>query len=349
MQARSPLRQLELNAAVAAEGFLGLVGIDGLEFAEARGHQPLRRHALADEVLHDRDRSPHGELPVVLELWAVDRPHVGMAVDAQHPGDLARYLLFELERGAGEPVELGTPLGLVERGLAGVEEYLRLEHEAVADDADVGPIAENGTQPPEEVGTVARQLLHALGQRHVQTLPQIGDAALRLLVLLLAGVERRFERGELAPQRRDLLIEHFDLRQRPRGEPLLRVELPAELGGLALRVGRAAADALVKALVAVALALARRQARSQRVELLLEAERAGLLQREQLRELRDLRIEPVERGVFARHFLRQEELYDDEYGQHEDDAEDQRRQRVDESGPVVHAAVAARTCESRGI
>ena len=117
----------------------------------------------------------------------------------------------------------------------------------------------------------------------------------------LAGVQRRFERGELAAQRRDLLIEHLDLGQRPRGEPLLRVELPPELGGLALRVGRATANALVKALVAVALALAGRQARAQRVELFLEAERAGLLQREQLRELCDLRIEAVERGVFSAH------------------------------------------------
>src|SRR5262245_47767417 len=152
MQARSPLRQLELDATVAAEGVLGLVGIDGLEFAEARGHQPLGRDALTDEILHDRDRAPDGELPVVLELWAVDRTYVGVAVDAQHPRDLARYLLFELEQRGGEPVKLGTTLGLVERGLAGVEEHFRLEHEAVADDPDVGAIAENRAQPPKEVG-----------------------------------------------------------------------------------------------------------------------------------------------------------------------------------------------------
>src|SRR5262245_19787391 len=349
MQARSPLRQLELDSAVAAEGFLGLVGIDGLEFAEACGQQPLRRQSLADEVLHDRDRASDGELPVVLELRAVDRPYVGMPIDAQHPGDLARYLLFELEQRAREAVELGPAFGLVERGLAGVEEHLRLEHEAIADDADVGPIAENGAQPSEEVGTVPRQLLHALGQSHVQPLPEIGDAALRVLVLLLAGVQRRFERGELAAQRRDLLIEHLDLGQRPRGEPLLRVELAAELGGLALRVGRASANALVKALVAVALALAARQARSQRVQLFLKAKLAGLLQREQLRELRDLRIEAVERGVFSAHLLGQVELHHGEYGDQEDEAENERRQCVDESGPVIHAAVAARACESHGI
>ena len=35
------------------------------------------------------------------------------------------------------------------------------------------------------------------------------------------------------------------------------------------------------------------------------------------------------------------ELHDHEHGQQEDDAEDQRRQRVDEARPVIHAAVAA--------
>src|SRR5215470_3357518 len=103
----------------------------------------LRRYALADEVLHHRDRARDRKLPVVPELQAVDRPHVGVAVDAQHPGDLARNLLFEFEQRDGEPVEFGETLGLVERGPGGVEEHFRLEHEAIADDADVGPIAEN--------------------------------------------------------------------------------------------------------------------------------------------------------------------------------------------------------------
>src|SRR5438132_6300599 len=89
----SPLRELELDAAVATKGLLGLVGIDRLELAEARRDEPLRRYALADEVLHYRDRACDRQLPVVPELWAVDPPHVGVAVDAQHPGDLARNLL----------------------------------------------------------------------------------------------------------------------------------------------------------------------------------------------------------------------------------------------------------------
>src|SRR6516225_9704550 len=91
---------------------------------------------------------------------------------------LMRYCTTELAQRGGEPVELGEALGLVQSGPAGVEEHFRLEHEAVADDADVGPIAENHPQPPEEVGTVARAFLHPLRERHVQPLTQIGDAVL---------------------------------------------------------------------------------------------------------------------------------------------------------------------------
>jgi hypothetical protein len=181
-----------------------------------------------------------------------------------------------------------------------------------------------------------------LGERHVEPLPEIGDAALRFLISLLAGVEGLLQRGELAPERRDLLVEHLDLRQRTRSDPPLCVELAAELG-LALGV---AADAVIEALVAVTLALGRRQARSQHRELLLETELAGLLQRQELGQLRDLRVKAVERGVFTGDLLRQIKLHEDEDGQQEDDPENQRRQCVDESGPVVHAAVAASACKS---
>ncbi len=108
-----------------------------------------------------------------------------------------------------------------------------------------------------------------------------------------------------------------------------------------MRVGGTAADAFVKALVAVALGLGRGEARAQLRELLLQAELAGFLHRQELGELRDLRGEPAERGVFAGHFLGQIELHHHEHGEQEDDAEDQRRQGIDEARPVVHAAFAA--------
>jgi len=72
---------------------------------------------------------------------------------------------------------------------------------------------------------------------------------------------------------------------------------------------------------------------------------AGFLQRQQFGELGDLRVEAGEGGVLAGDFLLQIELHHHEHGQNENDAQDQRRQRVDEAGPVIHAAVAAaRAC-----
>ena len=97
-------------------------------------------------------------------------------------------------------------------------------------------------------------------------------------VLLFRYIERLFERGELAAQRRDLLIEDFHLRQRAGGEPLLQVELAAQRSDFALCIGRSAADAFVKTPIAVALAFGCGQAGAQRGELLLEAQLAGLLQ-----------------------------------------------------------------------
>src|SRR5919198_1057289 len=216
-------------------------------------HQSTRRYALADEVLHDRNRARDRELPIAPELRAINRSHVGVAVDPQHPGNLAGNFLFQFEQRDGEPVQLHQPLRFVERGPPRVEKHFRLEHKTVADDANVGAIAENGAQSSEEVGTVSREFLHPLRERYVQPLAQVGNAALRFLVLFLAGFECRFERPKLAAQRRNLLIEHLDLRQRASAEPSLRVKLTAELGGFALRV--AASDSVVETLVAVALAL----------------------------------------------------------------------------------------------
>ena len=118
--------------------------------------------------------------------------------------------MLQLEHGLGELVELDLAFAVDLVG-AGREQHFRLEDEAVADDPDVRAVAENFAQPPEEVGAIARQLLDALGQRHVQAAAEIGDLRLALLVVLLGGVEGVFERGDLAAQRRDLLVEQFDL------------------------------------------------------------------------------------------------------------------------------------------
>ena len=127
---------------------------------------------------------------------------------------------------------------------------------------------------------------------------------------------------------------------------LLAFELAGEFGNLALRRRGAGAGAFGDAFEFVAVALGAGERGAQLRELVLEIGLAGLFHRQQLGELRDLRVEPGQRGVLAGDFLLQIELHHHEHGEQEDDAEDQRRQRVDEARPVVHAAVAAaRSCK----
>src|SRR5205085_12014643 len=142
-----------------------------------------------------------------------------------------------------ELVELGAAARL-DDSRSGIEAHLGLEHETIADDPDVGAIAEDRAQPAEEFRAEARQFLHALRQREIEPLPEIGNARLRFPVLALGGFERALERGELAAQRGDLLAQQLDLRHRTRGEALLRIELPGELA----RAAAAARQSLVGAL-----------------------------------------------------------------------------------------------------
>ena len=160
-------------------------------------------------------------------------PGIGVSVDAQHPVDLRRYLLFQIDQRARELVEFGAAFRQQHR-LPGIEEHFGLEHEAVADDADVRPVAEDVAQPAEEFRAVARQFLHPLRQRDVEALPEIGDLQLRFLFLFLRRAQRRLERRHLPAQRADLLIEHFDLRDRARRRRLLEIELRIELADLGL-------------------------------------------------------------------------------------------------------------------
>src|SRR6202040_544787 len=104
----SPLRQFQLDAPVVAEGFVAVAGVDRLELAKTGGDQALRRYAFADQILHHRDGARRRQFPVRLERRGrAELPRVGMAVDAQHPVDLRRNLLFQVEQGARELVELG--------------------------------------------------------------------------------------------------------------------------------------------------------------------------------------------------------------------------------------------------
>ena len=75
----------------------------------------------------------------------------------------------------------------------------------------------------------------------------------------------------------------------------------------------------------IALQLGADEARAQPRDLVLEVHLAGLLERQQVGQLGNLRVETNERRVLSGHFLGQEELHHDEHGEQEDDAEDERR------------------------
>ena len=67
----------------------------------------------------------------------------------------------------------------------------------------------------------------------------------------------------------------------------------------------------------------------------------GALQREQLRQFVDLRVEPGEHIVPAADLAAKQELGNHEDRQQKHDRQKQRRQGVDETWPIVYAAVAA--------
>ncbi len=115
----------------------------------------------------------------------------------------------------------------------GREQHLRLEHEAVADDPHVRPVAEQLAQPAEELRAEAAELLDLAGERHVELAAEVGDRDLLLLDLLLLEIERLLERGELDAQRVDLAIEDVDLVQRLARERLLGRERLLDAAGVA--------------------------------------------------------------------------------------------------------------------
>jgi hypothetical protein len=61
-------------------------------------------------------------------------------------------------------------------GARWVQKELGLEYEAIADHPDIRVVAKDLVQLAEKFRTVTQQFLPALRQRHVQTLPEIGDA-----------------------------------------------------------------------------------------------------------------------------------------------------------------------------
>src|SRR5258705_4363489 len=90
-----PVRQPEFDPAIAAEGFLGTVRINRLELAKAGSHQPLRRNSTRDQILHNRNGTCRGEIPIGPKARARRSANIRMAIDAERPADFRRNLTFE--------------------------------------------------------------------------------------------------------------------------------------------------------------------------------------------------------------------------------------------------------------
>ena len=97
---------------------------------------------------------------------------------------------------AGELAQLRLP-GRVQAGRARGEQQLGLEHEAVAHDAQVGPVAQGLAQLAEELRAVLLELLHLLGQCQGQLLVQAVDLVLLLVDLGLGRGQQLVEIGDL--------------------------------------------------------------------------------------------------------------------------------------------------------
>ena len=121
----------------------------------------------------------------------------------------------EIGEGARNLVDLDPALRPQGR-LADVEKDLRLEDEAVADDADVGPLAEDLAQAAEEVRAVARELLHALGAANAKAQEQtttITELTQKLNLALAAKVgELAKYRSEFFGKLREVLGDRADIR-----------------------------------------------------------------------------------------------------------------------------------------
>src|SRR5262245_2265708 len=195
---RSPFGQLELDATIPPVRIFGSAEINRLKLAEAGRNKVLWRYTLRDQILHNRDGACGRQIPVGSEQ-ACNRPHVGVTVDAQNPGKVGRYFLFQLNQCYGHLIKFDEALGL-DVGPARVKEYFRLQDKTVPHYPDVRTIAKDFPKFAEEIRTVALEFIDPLGQGQVKPLSKLGDAALRVLILLLCRVQCLLERGELTAQ-----------------------------------------------------------------------------------------------------------------------------------------------------
>ena len=228
-----------------------------------------------------------------------------------------------------------------EVGIPRREQHLRLEDEAVANDPDIRPIAQDLAQPPEELRAIARELLHLARERCVEALAEIGDLHLLVLGLLLGDIQRGREPRELLAKRRDLLVQqaHQVLRGAQRRfllahRSVLVLELVLSARSALVDPGGQVGDIRLHLIACrdrrLQLARGLREADAQVVSVLLD-------EVELAREIRDLLAELAQPRLAAGERAGQIELRGREDHHHEDDNDQQLRERIDEAWPDVDA------------
>ncbi len=294
----------------------------------------LRRDALRHEILGHRDGARRRQFPVRREFRRVDRPLVGVAIDAQHPvyvlGDLAGQVLDHARELAQFRLAFRR-----NRGFAGTEQHFGLEHEPVAHHAHIRAAFQHRPELAEEIRTVTAEVLHALRKGDVQPAAEVGNLRLALRVLGLRGLQRLLERADLLAQRGQLLVEQCHLRLCLARQVGLLRELRVEVRDFGILARDAGASPRNFAREPVSLECRRRKRRLQRGEVGLEIAGIGLFELQQVAQLRDLRVEPRHRRVLAADLLPEKELAQHEQREQENDHQQEARQGIDEARPVI--------------
>src|ERR1700733_2043184 len=132
----SAIRKPELDAPVARESIRRLARIERLSIREGCRREVIGRHTIEDQQLHHGNRSRGRKLPVVLIRPAGNRLAIRMAIDTQHPRQIRRNLFCDATNGGGDLVDLRLAAARHVRAIDR-EQHVALEHEAIADDADI--------------------------------------------------------------------------------------------------------------------------------------------------------------------------------------------------------------------
>src|SRR5436190_11878808 len=256
-----------------------------------------------------------------------------MSIHSEHPGDVAWNVELKLAKrirklahfDKARFVDLGRPL---------LEQYFRLEHEAIADHQDTGTVTQDLSQPPEELRAVARQLLDALGERRVEPFAKIDDLRLACDIALLGIGKEGRKLTDLTPERPNLLVQELNLGERISGDLFLLVERRPEAADRGAGFGALRGFALEHRRKLCSLAFFAREIIAQCGETRRKLRLRGLFHCQELAQFGDLRAQLAECRVLAGDLAGQQELRDDEHRQEEGDDEQKLRHRVDKAWPI---------------